>query len=50
MKTGDVVYLEDRPMTVESVIDDRVYCAWFEGTDLHRDVFAISQLEERRNT
>ena len=44
MKTGDVVYFEDRPMTVEDVVDDRAHCVWFEGTDLHTDVFDIDQL------
>ena len=52
LKIGDVVSLESNKvlMTVEGIIDTRVYCVWFSGSDsvgweLHRDVFDIETLK-----
>lgn len=47
LKIGDIVVLwgANVPMTVEGIIDNQVWCAWFDKMDLlHRDSFVIETL------
>lgn len=48
-KTGDVVVLKSggSAMTVDDVRPDgAVRCLWFEGSTLHRDLFAADMLRQ----